>query len=247
MADDPKPVRLQKYIAAAGFSSRRGAEELIAEGRVTVNGEQVTQFGRKILPGVDIVLVDGRPAHPEERRLYRFHKPPGIITTLSDEQGRRSIADFVSELPVRVFPVGRLDTDVVGLLLLTNDGELAEQLLHPRYEVDRTYHAYLRGRSTGDFVQMVTGGLMLEGSAAIRAKSARVLTPSAALKWLLGPCPADCFPAEIVVAEGAKHLVKKLCAAAGYPVFRLGRVAFGPYRLGRLPRGRLEEIAVSDN
>ncbi|MCB0346092.1 MAG: rRNA pseudouridine synthase [Bdellovibrionales bacterium] len=248
MDQSTKLTRLHKFIAQSGLASRRHAEQLITDGRVSVNGEVVTEQGRKIDPEVDIVLVDGERASPEPLRLYRFHKPAGVITTLDDQRGRKSVADFVSDLPVRVFPVGRLDADVVGLLLLTNDGDLAEKLLHPRYGVERTYYAYLEGRGGPEFCQQLVSGVKSTDdppSTPLKAKRARLLENASRLKWLLGELPKGCFGVEIVVAEGRKHFVKKLCAGAGCPVVRLGRVGFGQFTLDELPRGTVEELPFS--
>ncbi len=250
MSESTKHLRLQKFIAQAGLASRRHAEQLITDGRVKVNGSVVKELGTKVDPEMDVVLVDGKPAVREELKLYRFHKPAGVITTLDDEQGRKSVADFVSHLPVRVFPVGRLDVDVVGLLLLTNDGELAESLLHPRNEVERVYRAYVRGADQNKFIDRILGGLMItdEPSAGPKsAKRAALVSHTRDLKRLLGDCPEGCFPVEIVVCEGSKHFVKKLCLAAGCPVVRLGRVAFGDFKLGDLRRGAIEELRLETN
>ena len=233
--------RLQRFLARCGIASRRQAESLIAEGRVTVNGVVVTQLGTKINASRDRISVNGKRARLESPRLYLFHKPPGVLSTMKDPHGRKTIADFTRSLPVRVYPVGRLDSDVSGLLLLTNDGELANQLLHPRYGNGRSYLALVEGEPDAELPKILKKGLLLEDGHA-HALAAEVVSNQAEARARFAREDGGAIIA-LEVGEGRNHLVKRLLEAAGHPVKRLIRVAFGPYRLGDLERGKIREIA----
>lgn len=221
--------RLQKVLARAGLGSRRACEDLVREGRVTVNG-RVATLGDRVDPLVDRVEVDGArvPLDPELRYLA-LHKPRGVVTTASDPQGRPDVSRYYPE-GVRVFPVGRLDRDTEGLLLLTNDGELANRLLHPRYGVEREYLAEVEGRPTDRVLATLRRGVELEDGPA-RAASARRVEGAGGRGAL-----------RIVMTEGRKHEVRRLLAAVGLPVRRLVRVRVGPIRLGRLSPGEVREL-----
>ncbi len=225
--------RLQKVLARAGVASRRKAEALIAAGRVRVNGEVVRQLGTKVDPHRDRIEVDGRPVRLPRRHTYLLlHKPMGVVTTLRDPQGRPTVADLIRGVEARVFPVGRLDQDTEGLLLLTDDGELAYRLTHPRYGVEKVYHALVRGRpSAATLERWRRGGIVVEGRPSAPAQ-VRVLRTVREGTWL-----------EIVLHEGRKRQVRRVAAALGHPVLYLKRVRLGPLTLGRLPRGRWRPLS----
>lgn len=234
--------RLQRYLARCGVASRRRAEDLISEGRVSVNGLVVTALGTKV-GSSDVVKVDGRTLRPEQRRLYLLHKPPGVLSTMRDPHGRKTIADLTRHLPVRVFPVGRLDHDVSGLLLLTNDGDFAERLLHPRYGNVRRYWALVEGAPDDEVLERLRRGVPLDDGPA-RAGDASFVKDAKERERLFGASAAGGTVIELSVAEGRNHLVKRLLEAVGHPVSRLVRVAFGPYTLGALKRGAIAEIPL---
>jgi 23S rRNA pseudouridine2605 synthase len=234
---DPEPAsaepRLQKVLARAGLGSRRACEDLIREGRVTVNG-RVATLGDRVDPRADRVEVDGGrvPLDPELRYLA-LHKPRGVVTTARDPQGRPDVSRYYPE-GVRVFPVGRLDRDTEGLLLLTNDGELANRLLHPRYGVEREYLAEVEGRPTERALTALRRGVELEDGPA-RAVSARRVGGS-----------GERGAVRVVMTEGRKREVRRLLAAVGLPVRRLVRVRVGPIRLGRLRPGEVRELEPAE-
>ena len=221
--------RLQKALARAGIGSRRACEDLIRDGRVTVDG-RVATLGDRVDPRTDRVEVDGTrvPLDPE-LRYFALNKPAGVVTTASDPQGRPDVSSYYPD-DVRVFPVGRLDRETEGLLLLTNDGELANRLTHPRYGVEREYLAEVEGSPTARALSMLTRGVELEDGPA-RARSAR------------GAGRAEGRAAvRLVMTEGRKREVRRMLAAVGLPVRRLVRVRVGPIRLGRLGPGELREL-----
>jgi 23S rRNA pseudouridine2605 synthase len=230
---EPEPAsaepRLQKVLARAGLGSRRACEDLIREGRVTVNG-RVATLGDRVDPRADRVEVDGGrvPLDPELRYLA-LHKPRGVVTTARDPQGRPDVSRYYPE-GVRVFPVGRLDRDTEGLLLLTNDGELANRLLHPRYGVEREYLAEVEGRPTERALTALRRGVELEDGPA-RATSVRRVEGS-----------GERGAVRVVMTEGRKREVRRLLAAVGLPVRRLVRVRVGPIRLGRLRPGEVRDL-----
>lgn len=229
----PDPVepreRLQKVLARAGLGSRRACEDLIRQGRVRVNG-RAAALGDRVDPRTDRVEVDGSrvPLDPELRYLV-LHKPRGVVTTASDPQGRPDVSRYYPE-GVRVFPVGRLDRDTEGLLLLTNDGELANRLLHPRYGVEREYLAEVEGRPTERAMSALRRGVELEDGPARAAAVRRV------------GGAGERGAVRIVMTEGRKREVRRMLEAVGLPVRRLVRVRFGPIRLGRLGPGKVREL-----
>lgn len=231
-------LRLHVYLARSGLCSRRAAEKLIKQGEVVVNGRVVDKLGEAIDPEQDFVKVRGRQVQQEQEQIYVFYKPRGVLTTMSDPGGRRSVADYVKSLPVRVFPVGRLDRDVSGLLLLTNDGLLGDRLLHPRYGVERVYWAIVNGVVDERVLLRLVSGIR-RGKFFGKAKSARRIRNSADTKRFLRDLRGGEALIEVTVAEGKKHFVKELLYAAGLPVERLCRVRFGPYRLGKLQIGEI--------
>jgi 23S rRNA pseudouridine2605 synthase len=215
-------MRLAKYLAHAGVASRRAAERLIAAGRVGVDGETVLDPARDVDEGARVTL-DGSPLQgPEPRVLYALHKPLGVVSTASDTHGRPTVVDLIPANGLRLYPVGRLDIDSSGLILLTNDGELANRLTHPRYEVPKTYRARLgEAPLTQRALAALRGGVALEDGPTAPARVRR-----------LGPDRI-----EITISEGRNRQVRRMCEAVGHPVLELIRVGFGPLRLGDLAPG----------
>ena len=216
-------VRLNAYLARAGVASRRKADELIKAGRVTVNGEpgQLNTF----VQSRDRVEVDGRPAELQPLTYVLLHKPAGTVTTASDPQGRPTVVGLVDH-PARVFPVGRLDADTTGALLLTNDGDLAHRLAHPRYEVEKVYEAEVEGEPSDDALRRLEQGVELDDGPTAPAK-ARRLAPSRV---------------ELSVHEGRKHQIKRMLAAVGHPVTRLHRGRYAGLTLEGLEPGQWREL-----
>ena len=233
-------VRLQKYLAEAGVASRRKAEALIAAGRVSVNGEVVSAQGIKVVPGQDRVTLDGATVRPATQKIYLLlHKPEGVVTTLHDPQGRPTVAQFVRDIPQRVFPVGRLDYDTSGLLLLTNDGDLAQRLTHPRHQIPKTYVARLQGIPQREGLHAFQTGILVEGkiTAPAQIEVLRDKRPS--------PVKGGCT-VRITLHEGRNRQVRKMCEAIGCPVVSLKRVSIGPVKLGGLPRGQRRPLTAAE-
>jgi 23S rRNA pseudouridine2605 synthase len=217
--------RLQKILAAAGIASRRASEELIVAGRVTVNGE-TAHLGQKADPATDVVLVDGERVNVDPDLVYvMLNKPQGVVTTVDDPEGRPTVMDLIN-LPQRLFPVGRLDQDTEGLLLLTNDGDLAHALTHPSYEVERIYVALVPGPVRKKPLAQLRAGVELEDGYA-RPKRARVLGEEAGRALV-----------EVVMTEGRKREVRRLLGTLGMKVERLARVSFAGVELGELRQGK---------
>ncbi len=228
------PVRLQKLIADAGVASRHAAERLIAEGRVTVNGTLVREPGATAVPGEDEVRVDGAPLRPSAAKTYLLlHKPPGYVTSVADPHAERTVMTLLPPDTPRVYPVGRLDRESEGLLLLTDDGALTERLLHPRYRLGREYAVLVRGLLSRATVDQLRRGSEVEG-AWVAPRSVAVSPPPPPLP---AQSPPGCGWLRILLGEGRKREVRAICAAAGLHVLRLIRVRFGPLTLGELPPG----------
>ena len=228
-------TRLNKFLAQAGVCSRRKADELIRTGRVKVDGKIITQVGTKIDPDRQKVEVDGQRVTPSAKVYYLFYKPRGYLTALSDPHGRATISSFLRSLPTRVFPVGRLDADTEGLLLLTNDGDLAHQLLHPRFGLKRVYEATVKGHPGREKIkELLEKGIEVEG---------RRVFPKAI--QLLKRTPRT-STYQVVVGEGRKREVRKLFAAIGHPVLRLKRLAFGPLELKDLKPGEIRPLTPQE-
>ena len=227
-------MRLQKYLAGCGVASRRAAEKLIADGHVRVNGEIVTQMGILVSDG-DAVQVDGNLVTPEKEKHYiMYHKPAGEVTTVSDPEGRATVLDKFKDYPVRLFPVGRLDYDSEGLILLTNDGDLAEQMLHPSREIEKVYLARVSNQVSPESAMRMERGVMVDGRLTSRAK-ARILS--------VQPLFTDMM---ITIHEGRNRQVRKMVEAIGHEVVQLRRVRFGPLRLDDLPRGQWRPLTYSE-
>jgi 23S rRNA pseudouridine2605 synthase len=223
-------VRLAKFLAHAGIASRRHAEDLIRAGRVTVGGETVTDPARDVEAGSG-VKVDGEPVKGAEPRVvYALNKPLGVVSTASDPQGRPTVVELVPGAR-RLYPVGRLDADATGLLLLTNDGELANRLTHPRYEVPRTYRATVGNPPVRDrAIRALRDGVRLEDGLTAPARARRVGNDGI----------------ELTIHEGRKRQVKRMCAEVGHPVRRLVRTSFGPLELGSLQPGRYRRLSEAE-
>ena len=226
--------RLQKYLARLGVASRRAAEEWIKAGRVSVNRVVVTELGTKVDEARDVVRVDGRRVKPAGPPVtVMLHKPYGYVSSTRDPQGRRVVTELVPEARGRLYPVGRLDYDATGLLLLTNDGALAHRLMHPRYQVPRTYRLTVAGEPSLQTLRLLVAGVELDGR------------PVAAAVQVLKR-ERDKTVLEITVWEGRYHLIKRLMAQVGHPVLKLKRIAFGPLKLGRLARGAHRQLTAEE-
>lgn len=227
-------MRLQKYMADAGIASRRASEKLIAEGRVTVNGQMVVEMGYQVAED-DVVAVNGKPIELNyEKHYILYHKPMGEVTTVSDEEGRATVLDKFSEYPVRLYPVGRLDYNSEGLLLLTNDGELTNRMLHPSRLVDKVYLARVKGLLTAEEAKKLETGVYIDGYKTARAK-VKILKAE-----------EDKSDATITIHEGKNRQVRKMFEAVGHQVLLLRRVRFGPLELGDLPRGMWRKLTTSE-
>jgi 23S rRNA pseudouridine2605 synthase len=229
--------RLQKVLSQAGIASRRAAERLIAEGRVTLNGSTVREMGVKADPSVDDIRVDGRRVKSAARPRYLLlNKPKGFVTTRSDPQRRPTVIDLVSGVREYVYPVGRLDYDSEGLLLLTNDGDLAAKLTHPRHGVERTYEARVAGMPDGEALDRLRRGIPLDGHRTLPAKVVLVHEKRRDGNGLL----------RITIREGRNRQVRRMCEAVGHPVQSLRRVRFGPLEGRGLGVGQWRELTSEE-
>lgn len=245
-SDPGAEERLQKILAQAGVASRRAAEELIAAGRVTVNGKTVTEMGTRANPARDVIAVDGRPIKakgavgPVQRLVYiALHKPSGVVSTAKDPHGRPTVLSLIeaaklAEQGLRVYPVGRLDADSTGLLLLTNDGDLTFRLTHPRFGVEKEYRVLVRGRIGEDQLQRLRDGVEIEDGVTAPAK-VDVTSTREGNTWL-----------RVTIREGRKRQVRLMTAAVGHQVIELQRVRFGPIDLGTLEPGKWRNLAVHE-
>jgi 23S rRNA pseudouridine2605 synthase len=224
-------VRLQKVLAAAGVASRRACEVMISEGRVEVNGRLVTEQGLRVDPERDVIRIDGSRIPPPRRHAYLvLNKPRGVVSTLADPEGRRTLADFVAGRRERLFHVGRLDTDTEGLLIMTNDGEFAQRLAHPSYEVPKTYLAEVTGVIRAATLKQLRSGIVLDDGA-VKPSSVKLVSTG-----------ADKSLIKITLQEGRTHIVRRTMEAVGHPVRRLSRIGIGPVRLGNLKVGELRDL-----
>ena len=230
-------VRLQKILSTAGIASRRAAETLITEGRVTVNGESVTELGSKADPDTDDIRVDGRRVKtPSKRRYILLYKPRGYITTRSDPEQRPTVIDLLTKGGVRdyVYPVGRLDHDSEGLLLLTNDGELADRLTHPRHGIGREYQVRVRGVPSDHELERLRKGIPLDGQ--------RTAPAEVAVQKRIETAHGDDALVSIVIYEGRNRQVRRMLEAVGHPVSRLKRVRIGPLKDDHIRPGEFRDL-----
>lgn len=228
--------RLQKVLAHAGVASRRKCEELILQGKVEVNDQVVTTLGVKVDPDVDVIKVNGRPIRKEQKVYIVLHKPKGVITSVKDPKGRRVVTDYLKGIKERVYPVGRLDYDTEGLLLLTNDGEFANLLMHPSHHVPRTYHAYVKGVPHGDVLDKLREGIMLDDG----------ITMPAEVEYYDAAPDESSSIISITIYEGRNRQVRRMFDKVGYPVYRLKRIQFGTLFLQGLPRGKYRLLSAQE-
>jgi len=234
-ADEEGLVRLHKLLAQSGIASRRKCEELMLAGLVVVDGEVVTRLGTKVDPRTAVIRVDGKRLPPVSEHVYlALNKPRGVVSTMSDPEGRRTLQDLVSERSERLFHVGRLDTDTSGLILLTNDGDFAHRMAHPSYEVDKTYVAEVEGEVTKATIRTLLEGVTLEDGP-VTVSRARMVT-SAPGKSVV----------ELVIHEGRNRIVRRLLDHVGHPVRRLTRTAIGPVGLGGLKGGEVRDLTLDE-
>ncbi len=230
-------MRINKYIALCGVASRRKAEELILAGRVTVNDEVMTELSYKVDEENDIVKVDDKLIKEENKLVYiLLNKPEGYITTVKDQFDRPSVLDLVSDIKERVYPIGRLDYETSGLLLLTNDGDLTYKLTHPKHEVDKTYVARVKGKLTPDEIKMFKSGLKIED----------YVTAPAKLKVIRYDEKTNVSLLEIKIHEGKNRQVRKMCKAINHPVLRLKRTAMGKIRIGECEIGKYRYLTEDE-
>ncbi|MFN2353626.1 MAG: pseudouridine synthase [Desulfopila sp.] len=235
MNEPGRPIRLQKYLAQCGVASRRKSESLITAGRVSIDGQIVRDMGVKIVPEEHQVLFDGKKIALQETRVYiLLNKPKGYVTTLADPQGRPVVTDLVKDSTLRLFPVGRLDLDTEGALLLTNDGELANKIQHPSHEVTKTYEAIVSGYPSSKKLSALEKGISLEGK----------MTSPASLRIVNRYSSSS--RVQIIIHEGRKRQVRKMFEAIGHPVINLKRLAYGSLSLGSLGEGDYRRLTSRD-
>jgi len=227
-------MRLQKYLALSGVASRRAAEQIITDGRVTVNGKKVTELGTKVAEG-DEVCVDGARVQPESKKMYiMLNKPVGYVTTVSDEQGRPTVMDLLGDVNARVYPVGRLDFNTEGLLLLSNDGDFTYKITHPKHKLDKTYEVLVTGKAKANAIRLLESGVVIDGRRTAPAKVdvAEAGKGSAVLT--------------ITIHEGRNRQVRKMCSAVGFKVLGLRRIYEGGLTLGNLPIGKWRHLSSAE-
>jgi pseudouridine synthase len=235
LTDVPGGVRLQKILAEAGIGSRRYCEELIGAGRVEVDGQTVRRFGARVDPEHQVIKVDGKRIPAKPGLVYlAFNKPPKVLTAMSDDRGRKTVTDYLGDRSERLFHIGRLDYDTEGLMLLTNDGELAHRLAHPSFEVAKTYLAEVTGPVPNDLGRRLQAGIELDDGVAT-ADRFRVIDRSGNRTLV-----------EVTLHEGRKHIVRRMLAATGHPVSRLVRTDVGPIRLGNLKPGASRDLTTRE-
>ncbi|NLT96234.1 MAG: rRNA pseudouridine synthase [Clostridia bacterium] len=227
--------RLQKFLAHAGVASRRSCEELILQGRVKVNGKVITALGTKIDPQKDIVEIDGKRVKKEEKKVYvLLNKPAGYVTTSKDPQGRPTVLDLIKDINERIYPVGRLDYETEGLLLLTNDGELSFRLTHPKYKVEKVYQALVKGIPDESDLEKLRKGIRLEDG----------ITHPAKVKILQKGSNSTLL--ELIIHEGRNRQVRRMCEAINHPVLSLKRIKIGFLSLGSLPKGKFRPLTPEE-
>ena len=228
-------LRLQKYLAEAGIASRRASEELITAGRVTVNGEAAT-LGMSVDPDSDTVLFDGKPVKQEEELItLMLYKPKGVVSTSDDPQGRKTVQEFVKDIPARLYNVGRLDINSEGLLLMTNDGELAHRMTHPKFSVEKTYYAICDGKLQPSEIASLVNGVTLEDGMTAPARVAHVRPTKTGDTSFL-----------ITIHEGKNRQIRRMLEAIGHRTLRLKRERFGPLSLGELMPGETRRLSPDE-
>ncbi len=227
----PEKVRLNKLIAEAGLSSRRGADEIIESGQVTINGKKVYELGIKVDPVHDKIIVDGKPLRRINHKIYLlFHKPKGVLTTMEDPLERPTIAEYLDKVPYRVFPVGRLDWDSEGMILLTNDGEFANKITHPKSEVTKTYLVKVNGQPKQEQLDKLLKGVSIIGGKVAAKYIERIKRKEGSEQY-------DWF--KMIITEGKNRQIRQMFEKIGFDVMKLQRVAIGRLRMGHLERGEL--------
>ena len=226
-------VRLQKFLAECGVGSRRKMEQFIKEGRVRVNGQVVTELGRKIDPSVDQVEVNRKPVRPAPKGILLLNKPRGVVSTLSDPEGRRTVSEFVTKHYASYFPVGRLDWDSTGLIILTNDGEMAEKLMHPRFGFERVYEARVEGSVPQAALDKLRKGIRL--SDGLVQAEATIMSNDENTTWV-----------EVRIKEGRNRVVRRVFEKLGHSVMKLKRTVYGPFKIGRLQVGQVRVLTARE-
>ncbi|GAA4363769.1 pseudouridine synthase [Nocardioides caricicola] len=233
--DDDGLIRLQKLLAMSNVASRRKCEELMLDGEVEVDGEVVTRLGTKVDPRTAVIRVSGKRLPPVSEKVYLvLNKPRGVVSTMSDPEGRRSLGDLVADRPERLFHVGRLDTDTSGLIILTNDGDFAQRLAHPSYEVDKTYVAEVEGEIYRGTLKKLLEGVTLEDGP-VTVSKARIIEAGKEKSIV-----------EVVIHEGRNRIVRRLFDHLGFPVRRLTRTQIGPVVLRGLRSGEMRELTLDE-
>ena len=229
-------IRLQKWLSMAGIASRRKAEEMILSGRVSVNGEIITELGAKANPAADVLAVDGKPAEIAQEKVYiMLHKPEGVVTTVTDPFGRQTVMDYMPE-GTRLYPVGRLDANTSGLLLMTNDGEWAQKLTHPKHEIKKTYVAVVKGVPTVESLRTFRQGVIIDGK---KTAPAQVRLEE---RLPIKGAKSQNAKLTITIYEGRNRQVRKMCEAIGHKVVSLKRVDVGGLELGNLAKGKWRNL-----
>ena len=227
-------MRLQKYLAQAGVASRRAAEQYITDGRVSVNGTVVTELGTKVTEG-DEVSVDGKGVRLETKKIYiMLNKPVGYVTTVSDDHGRPTVMELIDDMNKRVYPVGRLDFNTEGLLLLSNDGDFTYKVTHPKHKLDKTYHVWVTGKAKTNAIRLLESGVVIDGRKTAPAKADVIETTNGSAVL------------SITIHEGRNRQVRKMCQAVGFRVSGLRRVYEGGINLGNLPLGRWRHLSSAE-
>lgn len=227
-------MRLQKYLASCGVASRRKCEEYILEGRVKVNGSIVNELGTKVQDGDSILFDDKKVSISCHYEYYMLNKPVGYVTTMKDEKNRPTVRDIMKDIPARIFPVGRLDYNTSGLLLLTNDGELTYALTHPKHHVGKTYHVKVKGVMDRLALTALSKGIMIDGKMTAPAKVSAIEINN-----------TSCQIA-ITIYEGRNRQIRKMCEAVGHPVLKLRRMAIGQIRLNSLAEGEYRKLTIDE-
>lgn len=226
-------VRLQKFLAECGTGSRRKMEQFIKEGRVRVNGQVVTELGRKIDPSVDQIEVNRRPVRAAPKGVVLLNKPRGVVSTLSDPEGRRTVSEFLTKHYASYFPVGRLDWDSTGLMILTNDGEMAERLMHPRFEFERIYEARVEGSVSESVLDKLRNGLRL--SDGVVQAEVEIMSSDPNSTWV-----------QVRIREGRNRVVRRVFDKLGHSVMKLKRTVYGPFKIGRLQVGQVRVLTAKE-